>query len=84
MVACADAIGGIPGGYGKTKLATSKAASRRMITLDEKLRVEDEEVSPEIVQLRNALSKATSHVKERKTRHKHFYQLLTEKRSRSS
>ena len=75
MVAMADAIGGIPGGYGDAELVDATVVSRRMASLDNALRAE--EVDPRLVPLRDSLARATSHVRERQTRHDHFYSILT-------
>ncbi|MYD51463.1 MAG: DUF262 domain-containing protein [Dehalococcoidia bacterium] len=76
MVASADTIGGIPGGYGRTKLVNFSTTSKRMTSLDCALRADD--LTVELSRLRDALSKATSHVRERTTRHEHFYKLLVD------
>ena len=76
VVAGADAIEGIPDGYGKMLFAKPEIIHERMLSLDEGLRQED--LSVEMTRLRDSLSKATSHVKERRTRHQHFYRLLVQ------
>ena len=75
MVAMADLIGSIPEGNGKATLVDPTSVSRRMVSLDDALGAE--ELDPKLVQLRDALARATSHVRERQTRHDHFYDMLT-------
>ena len=79
MVAAADAMEGIPGGYGQSQLANPVTVSTNMQVLEQA--IADETTRPDLYSLRAALKRATSHVPQRTVRHKWFYELLTSPRS---
>lgn len=74
MVATADCLFGIPGGTGPRQVQLSSRVIRRMIQLDEAIR--PEEVPPPLATLKSALARGTSHVSERRTRHRYFTSML--------
>ena len=75
-VATADALAGIPSGNGPRTMADVVTATERMDCLDQALKSEIPPV--DLRRLEEALTRATSHVPERRTRHEHFFRLLTE------
>jgi hypothetical protein len=87
MVAAADALIGIPDGSGPAALHPSGEVQRRMFDLDHALRLletpigeidhDDRPVPVGLNDLRGALSRGTSHAPPRKTRHEHFFAMLT-------
>ena len=76
MVSAADALEGVPGGYGPTSAVGVNTIAGRMRSLDHDLRQPD--LEGPLSRLNNSLTRATSHVPERKIRHEHFYKLLTD------
>lgn len=75
MVSTCDVLEGIPTGMGPGTLQPGESVSSRMVDLDEVLK---EPEPPEgLAELHSTLSRATSHVRERRIRHEHFYNLLT-------
>ena len=76
MVALADALEGIPSGNGVKPILSSERIETRMRALDEELR--DPEVGDRLFVLNQSLGRGTSHVRERRARHRSFYSLLTE------
>jgi len=75
MVAVADANVGIPDGMGPRNLRAGAELHPRMRDIDEALK--PVEPPSGLADLRGALSRATSHVPERKIRHEHFFEMLT-------
>jgi hypothetical protein len=75
MVATADAKVGIPGGEGPSNLQLGEDLSRRMCNIDEALK--QKEPPTGLADLHDTLSRATSHVRERRIRHSHFFEMLT-------
>ncbi len=75
MVAVADAMVGIPGGRGPGKPRPGTELHHRMRDIDEALRIE--EPPQGLADLHATLSRATSHVRERRIRHRHFFDMLT-------
>jgi hypothetical protein len=75
MVAIADAKAGIPGGLGPARLRNGEEVGARMRRLDEALK--PVEPPSGLASLRSALSRATSHVPERRVRHEQFFWMLT-------
>ena len=75
MVSVCDVLEGIPAGMGPGILQPGESVCSRMQDLHEVLK------SPEppegLAELHSTLSRATSHVRERRIRHEHFYNLLT-------
>jgi uncharacterized protein DUF262 len=87
MVAAADAISGIPNGFGPRKRISGPDIQKRMFEMEHALRLFE---SPEglaelelsgtpigLADLHQALSRATSHIPQRQVRHEHFSALLT-------
>ena len=75
MVCVCDALEGIPAGMGPSKLQPGESLGPRMRDLDDVLKLSE---PPEgLTDLHSTLSRATSHVRERRIRHEHFYNLLT-------
>lgn len=78
-VAAADAMSGIPGGLGPRQVRPSSEIMTRMSKLDTALRATAlADLSPGLTRLYEALSRATSHVAERKVRHDFFFAMLTQ------
>jgi len=87
LVATADAMIGIPEGLGPGKLRPGAEVQRRMFDLDRALRLletpagdiglSEVPVPIRLNKLREALSRGTSHAPPRKTRHEHFFAMLT-------
>lgn len=75
MVAVADAKVGIPKGSGPRGIEPGEELCQRMFDIDEALK--QEEPPPGLKNLYDTLSRATSHVRERKIRHNHFFKILT-------
>ena len=75
MVSTCDVLEGIPGGMGPSTLQSEESVRLRMQDLHDVLK------APEPLQglsdLHSTLSRATGHVRERRIRHEHFYDLLT-------
>lgn len=74
-VAIADALFGIPDGYGPATLQPGMHVGNRMRFLHDVLK--PEEPPEKLAYLKGALSHATSHVPQRRTRHEHFFAMLT-------
>ena len=75
MVCVCDVLEGIPAGMGPSELQPKESLGHRMRDLDDVLKMQD---PPEgLNDLHSTLSRATSHVRERRIRHEHFYDLLT-------
>ena len=75
MVSVCDVLEGIPAGMGPDTLQPGELVCSRMRDLDEVLKLPE---PPEgLSELHATLSRATSHVRERRIRHEHFYHLLT-------
>jgi hypothetical protein len=75
MVATADAKVGIHNGDGPCELQPGAELRRRMMNIHEVL---NQKEPPEgIADLHATLSQSTSHVRERKIRHDHFFKMLT-------
>lgn len=74
MVASADCLFGIPGGAGPQQVQQGSTIIRRMIQLDEVIR--PEEVPPPLATLKSALARGTSHIPERRVRHRYFTSML--------
>jgi hypothetical protein len=75
MVAVADAQVGIVNGQGPGRLCPKSEIQQRMLALDAALKTV--EPPPGLADLHGALSRGTSHVRERRIRHDHFYAMLT-------
>lgn len=75
MVAVADSLAGITHGDGPKEIRPPKEVERRMFALDSALRTL--EPPPVLADLKQALSRATSHVPQRRIRHEHFFAMLT-------
>ena len=75
MVAVADALVGIVNGLGPKELRPKSEIQKRMFAMDAALRTK--EPPPRLAELLEALSRATSHIPQRRVRHDHFYALLT-------
>ena len=75
MVSLADSLKGIPDGLGPVKLQRGQEICNRMIEMDHALR--PVEVPPGLIGLKNTLTRATSHVPERKIRNEHFVKMLS-------
>jgi hypothetical protein len=75
MVAVADAKVGIPDGSGPSQLQPKDDLCRRMYAIDEALR--QTEPPPGLADLHDTLSRATSHVRERRIKHSYFFKMLT-------
>ena len=75
MVCVCDVLEGIPSGMGPSELQPKESLGPRMRDLDDVLKLQD---PPEgLSDLHSTLSRATSHVRERRIRHEHFYEMLT-------
>ena len=74
MVACADVLQGIPRGLGPGEIQDPAVVELRMTTLEAALA--PDELPASLAQLKVALQRGTSHVPERRTRHRHFYPML--------
>ena len=75
MVSACDVLEGIPAGMGPGILQPRESVCWRMLDLHEVLKAPE---PPEgLSELHSTLSRATSHVRERRIRHEHFYELLT-------
>ena len=75
MVSACDALEGIPAGMGPSKLQPGDSVGSRMLDIHNVLKAPE---PPEgLYDLHSTLSRATSHVRERRIRHEHFYNLLT-------
>jgi hypothetical protein len=87
MVAAADALIGIPQGFGPAELRPGGEIQRRMFDLDHALRLletpageidqNERPIPVRLNDLREALSRGTSHLPPRKTRHEYFFAMLT-------
>src|SRR2546422_5503647 len=86
MVATADALIGIPEGIGPKELRPGSEVQKRMFDLDHELWLLTSaagDVDPSrplrarLNDLRNSLSRGTSHAPPRRTRHDHFFTMLT-------
>lgn len=78
-VAAADALYGIPGGMGPRQVRSSSEIMDRMSELDTALRSTAlADLPAGLTRLHEALSRATSHVPERKVRHDFFFAMLTQ------
>jgi len=78
LVATADALSGIPHGKGPRPLRDKSEISARMSELDTALRTTElTELPVGLAKLRGALSRATSHIPERRVRHDFFFAMLT-------
>jgi len=79
MVAIADAKVGIPGGNGASPLQSKENVCGRMYDINEAINQALRQAEPPagLADLQNSLSKATSHVAERRIRHGYFYKVLT-------
>ena len=75
MVSACDALEGIPAGMGPSKLQPGDSVGSRMLDIHDVLKVP--EPPKGLSDLHSTLSRATSHVRERRIRHEHFYNLLT-------
>lgn len=75
MVATIDAQSGIPEGFGPKPLQPKEKVSARMRQIDDALK--SEELRPNLADLHAALSRGTSHTRERGVRHEHFFSMLT-------
>ena len=75
MVSMCDVLQGIPGGMGANALQSGESVGLRMLDLHHVLKLPE---PPEgLASLHATLSRATSHVHERRIRHEHFYNLLS-------
>ena len=75
MVCVCDVFDGIPDGMGPSDLQPKESLWPRMRDLDDVLKLQE---PPEgLNDLHSTLSRATSHVRERRIRHETFYDLLT-------
>ena len=75
MVSVCDALNGIPSGMGPSEIQSGEIVGPRMRELDDALKLRE---PPEgLSELHSTLSRATGHVRERRIRHEHFYNLLT-------
>ena len=75
MVSVCDVLEGIPAGMGPGILQSGESVCSRMRDLHEVLKLPE---PPEgLAELHSTLSRATGHVRERRIRHEHFYNLLT-------
>ena len=75
LVSACDVLEGIPAGKGPGILQAGESICSRMQDLDEVLKAPE---PPEgLSDLHSTLSRATSHVRERRIRHEHFYNMLT-------
>jgi len=75
MVALADAKVGIPNGNGPRDMESGEELYQRMLNIDAALK--QEEPPPGLKDLYDTLSRATSHVRERRIRHSYFFKMLT-------
>jgi|CXWL01.1.fsa_nt_gi hypothetical protein len=77
-VATADALSGIPEGMGPRSVRQTSEIKARMLKLDATLKTTEPANLPAgLARLYQALSRATSHVPERKVRHDFFFAMLT-------
>ena len=74
-VAIADMLSGIPQGLGPQTPVPSSVVQNRMLELNLALR--NMELPIGLARLHGALSRATSHIPQRKTRHEFFFAMLT-------
>jgi hypothetical protein len=82
-VATADALSGIPGGMGPQQVRRSSEILVRMSELDTALKTTAlADLPAGLTRLYGALSRATSHVPERKVRHDFFFTMLTQPESK--
>lgn len=79
MVASADCLFGIPGGVGPQKMQQGSRIIRRMDEIDWAIR--PEEIPRPLATLKTALARGTSHVTERRTRHRYFTPMLVASQS---
>ena len=70
-----DALVGIPEGYGQRAPRPGSELQPRMAIIDEALKSPDP--PPGLADLHATLSRSTVHVRERRIRHEHFFQMLT-------
>lgn len=75
MVAIADAQVGIPKGSGPRNIELGEELCQRMFSIDEALKQEEPPLG--LKDLHDTLSRATSHVAERRIRHSYFFKMLT-------
>lgn len=75
MVAVADTQVGIPNGSGPRDMESGEELYQRMLNIDAALK--QEEPPPGLKDLYDTLSRATSHVRERRVRHDYFFNMLT-------
>jgi len=75
MVSVADAQVGIPNGSGPHDIQSGPKLCQRMYSIEKALK--QEEPPPGLEELHDTLSRATSHVAERRIRHSYFYKMLT-------
>lgn len=75
MVAVVDTQVGIPNGSGPHDMESGEELYQRMLNIDAALK--QEETPPGLKDLYDTLSRATSHVRERRVRHDYFFNMLT-------
>ena len=75
MVAVADTQVGIPNGNGPHDIQSGSELCQRMFSIEEALK--QAELPLGLKELRETLSRATSHVAERRIRHRYFFKMLT-------
>lgn len=74
LVSLADALAGIPEGLGPRTMVSGAEIMKRMQEMDSALKAE--ELGGELLRLKDALSRGTSHSHQRKIRHERFYNML--------
>ena len=75
MVSACDALTGIPAGMGSGELQQGDSVGLRMRDIHDVLKASEPPAG--MSDLHSTLSRATGHVRERRIRHEHFYNLLT-------
>lgn len=75
MVAVIDTKVGIPNGSGPHNIQSGSKICKRMLSIEEALKQEEPPLG--LKELRDTLSRATSHVAERRIRHSYFFKMLT-------
>ena len=75
MVAVADTQVGIPNGSGPHDIQSGSELCQRMFSIEEALKQEEPPLG--LKELHDTLSRATSHVAERRIRHSYFFKMLT-------
>ena len=75
MVALADSLNGIPGGFGPLPVRPGPEICTRMMQVDDALK--PAEVPAGLAELKKSLTSATSHVREREVRNNHFVKMLS-------